>query len=202
LKQFTRITNLKLIIMKIKLLSLALLGMIVLFSCKESAETTATEESATPNDTEFDAKVAVVQALFKAHEEEDLVKMDALLSDSLVYSPPRWNDNQWLGKAEFLEGIKATHENAENLKFTPGIVLPDTTAGAYFAGRNHPIQQTEPTGVGIIRAYGSWSSTNAATGDSGSVKWYGLFVVNDDGKITLISGYFDALDSGGQTGEE
>ena len=190
--------------MKLKLLGFALLAVAILFGCKETGESAVAveDEAKVVNDDEFNSKVAVVQALFKAHEEEDLDKMDALLSDSLVFSPPRWNDNQWLGKAEFLEGIKATHENVENLKFTPGIVLPDTTAGAYFAGRNHPIQQTEPTGVGIIRAYGSWSSTNAATGESGSVKWYGLFVVNDDGKVTLISGYFDAIDASGEMDEE
>ena len=177
-------------------MGMALLAMLVLIGCKETAESAeaATEEKTTLTDDDFNSKVELVKALFKAYEDEDLEALSGMLSDSLRYSPASWNDNQWLGKDEFLAMAKATHEAVDNLKFTPGIVLPDTTAGAFFAGRNFPTQQSAPTQIGLIRAYGSWSSTSAESGETNNSKWYGLFALNEEGKFGLISAYFDAVD--------
>jgi len=190
--------------MKIKVMGMALLAMLVLIGCKETAESAeaATEEKTTLTDDDFNSKVELVKALFKAYEDEDLEALSGMLSDSLRYSPASWNDNQWLGKDEFLAMAKATHEAVDNLKFTPGIVLPDTTAGAFFAGRNFPTQESAPTQIGLIRAYGSWSSTNSETGETRSSKWYGLMALNQDDKFALISAYFDAVDSPGESEPE
>lgn len=190
--------------MKIKLLSMALIAILVLMGCKETGESVeaAAEEKTALTDDDFNAKVALVEALFKAYEDEDLDAISAMLADSLRYSPASWNDNQWLGKDEFLAMASATHQAVDDLKFTPGIVLPDTTAGGFFAGRNFPTQQAAPTEIGLIRAYGSWSSTNSESGETNNSKWYGLFALNEDDKFALISAYFDAIDSQGESESE
>ena len=190
--------------MKIKVCGMALLAMLALMGCKETAESAeaSSEEKTALTDDDFNAKVDVVKALFNAYENEDLEAISAMLADSLRYSPASWNDNQWLSKADFLEMASATFQAVDNLKFTPGIVLPDTTAGAFFAGRNFPTQQSEPAQVGIIRAYGSWSSTHAETGEARAIKWYGLMALNEDDKFALISAYFDALDAPAASEEE
>jgi hypothetical protein len=179
--------------MKLKLLGLALLAMATLFGCKETSDKaeSVAEETMAATDDDFNAKVEVVKALFKAHEDEDLAKMGTLLADTLKYSPASWNDNQWVGKDEFLARLGGMHQVVDNLKFAPGIVLPNTTAGAFFAGRNFPVQESAPQDVGIIRAYGSWSSTSVESGENNNIKCYGLFALNEDNKIALISAYFN-----------
>ena len=182
--------------MKIKVCSMALLAMLALMGCKETGESAeaATKEKMALTDDDFNAKVDLVKALFKAYEDEDLEAISAMLADTLRYSPTSWNDNQWVGKDEFLAMASATHQAVDNLKFTPGIVLPNTTAGAFFAGRNFPTPESAPAEIGIIRAYGSWSSTSAESGETNNSKWYGLFALNEDDKFALISAYFDAVD--------
>ncbi|MDH3699322.1 MAG: nuclear transport factor 2 family protein [Flavobacteriaceae bacterium] len=179
--------------MKLKLLSLALFAVATLFGCKETSEKaeSVANEAIAATDDDFNAKVEVVKALFKAHEDEDIAKMGTLLADTLKYSPSIWNDNQWLGKDEFLARLGGMYQAVENLKFNPGIVLPNTTAGTFFAGRNFPVQESSPQNVGIIRAYGSWSSTIVESGETNNIKWYGLFGLNEDNKIAMISAYFN-----------
>ena len=189
--------------MKIKVCGIAVLAMLTLLGCKQAEESEATmEEKMVLTDDDFNAKVDLVKALFKAYEDEDLEALSGMLADSLRYSPASWNDNEWVSKDEFLAMAKATHEAVDNLKFTPGIVLPDTTADAFFAGRNFPTQQSAPAEIGIIRAYGSWSSTNAETGEIRNSKWYGLLALNADDKFALISAYFDAVDAPDAEGSE
>ena len=191
--------------MKIKVCGMALIAMLALMGCKETGESATeapSEEKMALSDDDFNAKVDLVKALFKAYEDEDLEAISGMLADSLRYSPASWNDNQWVGKDEFLAMAQATHEAVENLKFTPGIVLPDTTAGAFFAGRNFPTQQSAPAEVGLIRAYGSWSSTHSETGEVRNSKWYGILALNEDDKFALISAYFDALDVQGDPESE
>lgn len=187
--------------MKIKVIGMALLAILILMGCKETGESVeaATEEKTTLTDDDFNAKVDLVKALFKAYEDEDIEAISAMLADTLRYSPTAWNDNQWLSKDDFLAMASTTHQAVDNLKFTPGIVLPNTTAGGFFAGRNFPTQESAPTEIGLIRAYGSWSSTNSESGETNNSKWYGLFALNEDDKFALISAYFDAIDSQGDS---
>lgn len=182
--------------MRNKVLSLAILALLVLSGCQQSTESkdAAADEAMATVEADFKAKVDVLKELFTAHEKEDIASMAGLVADTLRFNPAGWNDNQWLGKEDFLAYIGGIHQNVDNLKFTPGVALPDTTAGAFFAGRNFPVQQSAPDQVGLIRAYGSWASTVVATGEARSIKWYGLFGLNEDNKVALISVYTDAVD--------
>ena len=85
--------------MKIKVCGIALLAMLTLLGCKQAAESEAAmEEKMGLTDADFNVKVDLVKALFKAYEDEDLEALSGMLADTLRYSPASWNDNQWVSK--------------------------------------------------------------------------------------------------------
>ena len=172
-----------------------LLVFISLGACKEAAKKEAIVEEletkvAAPDYAAFDAKVATVRAFTTAHGEENLDKISALVADTLQYSPAQYNGNQWLGKAELLEGLKNYHKDFDNIKFTEGIVLADTLAGGMWSGSVFP-EATASNSPDAIRVYGTWTATHTATKKEIGVKWFGLFWMNDDGKIARLTVYFD-----------
>lgn len=179
--------------MKIKLLSLALLAVATLFGCKQAAEAEpemAMEESAGPDYADFDRKVAVISAFYDAHAREDLAAQTAMLSDTMQWSPPNYNGNQWLGKAELLAALQGYHDGFDNIRYTSGIVTADDTVNGYWSGSVFPEEGASQT-PNVIRVYGTWNATHTESGKEIGVKFFSLVAVNADGQIVSASDYFD-----------
>jgi hypothetical protein len=175
---------------------IVLLLLISFIACKQPVKdevvaTTETVDSAEAPDYEaFDQKAGIIRSYIQAHSDEDLEKQKELLSDSLEYSPPYYNGNTWLGKADLLPILKKYHEDFENIKFTEGIVMTDTTAVGMWSGSVYP-EDGASTAPDAIRVYGTWTAKHTASGKDVGVKWFALCWLNTDGKITRITEYFD-----------
>lgn len=178
--------------MKTKLFGIIMLALFTLISCKEKAQEApeAVVEEVGPDYEGFDKTVALIKALYKAHEDEDMEAMTAMVSDTLKFSPPYYNGNQWLGKEEFLAGIKGYHEGFENIKYTSGISMPDSLANGYWSGSVFP-KETATMSLTAIRVYGTWTATHTESGKDIGVKFFALMSFNEDGKLAQTSEYFD-----------
>lgn len=178
--------------MKLNVISLALLAMLALYGCKQATEesTTEMEEVASPDYADFDRKVAVIKAFYEAHCNEDLEAQSAMLSDTLQWSPPNYNGNQWLGKTELLAALKGYHDGFDNIRYEAGIVTGDSLAGGFWSGSVFP-EATATTTADLIRVYGTWRATHAESGKEIGVKFFSLAGVNADGQIVSASDYFD-----------
>ncbi len=176
--------------MRTRFITLAVLGLFALSSCKQAASEEQMTPSEAPDYAAFDSKVAIIQAFYKAHEAENIEALANMLSDTMQFSPPHYNGNQWLGKDDLLAALKNYHENFDNIRFTPGVVTPDLSEGGYWSGSVFPEETatTEPTN---IRVYGTWHATHTETGKEVGVKYFALIVVNDEGKLAMASDYFD-----------
>jgi limonene-1,2-epoxide hydrolase len=173
--------------MKNQLFSIITLALLTLVACKQPA---AVEESEAPDYALFDRNVEVVRSFIKAHSDENLDAVQAILSDTLQYSPPDFNGNKWLGKADFLTALKGYHDNFENIQFKEGIVLVDGLENGFWSGSVFP-KETANSGGTNVRSYGTWTATHAASGKGIGVKWFALVGVNSDGQIVSFSDYFD-----------
>jgi limonene-1,2-epoxide hydrolase len=189
-------TPIKLTPMKKLSILAVLLFFISLGACKEAADKEAvveeveTETVEAPDYAAFDAKVATIRSFATAHGAENLEALDALLADTLKWSPPQYNGNKWLGKADLLTALKDYHSNFDNIKFTEGITLADTLAGGMWSGSVYP-EATASVNPDAIRVYGTWTATHTASKKEIGVKWFGLFWMNEDGKIVMFTDYFD-----------
>lgn len=178
--------------MKTKLFAIIMFGVLCLFGCKEQpqeAETVA-EEAEMPDYDAYNKKVAVLRAFYQAHCDEDLEAQDAMIADDFQWSPPNYNGNQWLGKEEFMTAIKGYHDGFENIKYTEGIVMPDSTVNGFWSGSVFP-KELANISSGIIRNYGTWTATHTESGKEVGVKFFSLASVNDEGKIDQSSDYWD-----------
>lgn len=178
--------------MKTKLFAMLMLAVFTLFSCKEQAKETEMAEEAVeaPDYDAFDKKVAVLEAFYQAHSDEDLEAQSAMIADDFQWSPPYYNGNKWLGKAEFMEALKGYHDGFDNIKYTEGIVMPDSTVNGFWSGSVFP-KDLANISSGIIRAYGTWTATHTESGKEIGVKYFSLASVNDEGKIVQSSEYWD-----------
>jgi hypothetical protein len=183
--------------MKNQPIILILFFLLTIVSCKQPTEAPVevveenTETADAPDYAAFDAKVAVIRAFTKAHEDENLALQTELLSDTLKYSPPTYNGNKWLGKTEYLAALKGYHKDFDNIKFTEGIALDDTTETAYWSGSVYP-EASASNSPNAIRTYGTWTAKHTASGKEVGLKFYGLTWINKDGKIVRSTSYFDA----------
>lgn len=179
--------------MKNQLLTLAFLSLLTLTGCKEAPveKIESTEQKELPDYATFEKNAAVLAKFLKAHSDEDIDAQAALLSDTLKWSPPHFNGNKWLGKEDYLAVLKNYHDNFENIKYTEGIILPNTVGSGNYAGSVYPkdIASSVPNS---IRQYGTWTATHTASQKEIGVKWYAISSVHENGKIHMISEYFDA----------
>jgi len=193
--------------MKKQRFSLIVLALLALAACKQPAseEPTAAVEAAeaieAPDYAAFDKNVAVIRSFMKAHEDENLEFQMGLLSDTLNWSPPNYNGNEWLGKKEFVASIKGYHENYDNIKFTEGIVLADGAEGGMWSGSAFP-QATATVTPDAIRVYGTWTATHTESGKEIGVKWFGIIWINADGKIAQTTDYWDVHGLAAQIAED
>ncbi|NNC60955.1 MAG: nuclear transport factor 2 family protein [Eudoraea sp.] len=176
--------------MKKEFITLAVLGLFAFSACKQAAPDEEMTKTEAPDYEAFDEKVAVISAFYQAHSDEDLETLSNMLADTLQWSPPQYNGNQWLGKEDLLAALKNYHENFEDIQFTAGVSTPESTEGGYWSGSVFP-EKTATSSPTNIRVYGTWNATHTETGKPIGVKFYALVSVNEDGKITSASDYFD-----------
>jgi hypothetical protein len=172
--------------MKNQLFSIITLAILTLVACKQPA---AVEESESPDYALFDKKVEVLRSFIKVHSDEDLNAVTAILADTLKWSPPYYNGNQWLGKADYLSALKAYHDGYDNIKFTEGLVIEDINNGMW-SGSVFPKEQASSS-ADVIRMYGTWTATHTESGKEIGVKWFALGWVNDNGEISQMTEYWD-----------
>lgn len=178
--------------MKTKLFGLLMLAVLTLFSCKEKEQEVevVVEETEAPDSADYDKKVAVVRAFYRAHCDEDIDALSSMLSDDMKWSPPAYNGNQWLGKEELIAALQGYHDNFDNIKYAEGLVMPDSTANGFWSGSVFPGQNANAS-VGVLRVYGTWTAKHTESGKDIGLKFYNLTSVNSDGKIVQSSDYFD-----------
>ena len=107
--------------MKKQLTTIVVLALMTLSACQQPAPKAENTEKAaveTPNYAAFDKKVEVLRSFIKAHESENLDAQSALLADTLHWSPPYYNGNEWLGKADYLAILKNYQDNFENITYS------------------------------------------------------------------------------------
>ena len=150
----------------------------------------AQEEAEAPDYEGFDKKVAVMEAFYQAHCDEDLEAQAAMIADDFKWSPPYYNGNQFLGKEEFMAAIKGYHDGFDNIKYAAGIVMPDSTVNGFWSGSVFPKGMAD-TSAGVLRCYGTWTATHTESGKEIGVKFFNLASVNDEGKIVQSSEYWD-----------
>jgi hypothetical protein len=187
--------------MRTRFITLAVLGLFALSACKQTAQEEQKAQTEAPDYAAFDAKVAIIEAFYKAHEAENLETLSSLLSDTLHWSPPQYNGNQWMGKDDLLAALKNYHENFDDISFTPGVNMPGDVAGGYWSGSVFP-EGTATTTPTNIRVYGTWNATHTETGKPIGVKFYSLITVNEEGKIAGASDYFDVNGIAAQVASE
>ena len=183
--------------MKTKLFNLIVFALLTLTACnqqkseesKEMMETTAENES--PDYAAFDKKVQIIRSLNKAHGDENLEALRGLLADTLKWSPPYYNGNKWLGKTDFLAALADYHKDYDNIKFQEGLTMGDSLVNGMWSGSVFPKDQASTT-PDAIRIYGTWTATHTESGKEIGVKFFGLCWINDAGKISQYSTYFDA----------
>ncbi len=190
--------------MKKLVLTLVLMSLVVALGCKEqpAASEEATEMESAPDYDAFNQQVAVIEALYAAHEAEDIDAMRAMMADTLKYSPPAYNGGEWVGSDVLLAAIKGYHDNFENIQWHPGIKLPDgTMENAYWSGSVFPEDSASDT-PDAIRVYGTWTATHTATGKDIGVNFYSIISMNEAGKIAQVTEFFDVNGIAVQLAEE
>jgi len=184
--------------MKNQLFSLIILAFLTLAACKQPA---VVEEAESPDYAMFDKNVEVIRAFIKAHSDENLQALTEMLSDTMQWSPPAYNGNKMLGKADFLSALKSYHENFDNIKFVEGIPLGDSLVNGMWSGSVFPKENATNT-PNSVRIYGTWNATHTESGKPVGVKFFALGFINEDGKIVNWSDYFDVNGLASQIAEE
>jgi ketosteroid isomerase-like protein len=178
--------------MKIQLMTVLAFALAVLVSCTETTttETTTTEAEEGPDYAAFDAKADLIRTFFQAHSDEDVEALEGMVAEDFEWSAPNNSGSEHAGKEEFLAAMAAYHEGYDNITFTEGVVTPDSTIGGFWSGSVFPAE-TATNKPNVIRVYGTWTGIHAASGGDISLKYFSLVSINDEGKISYLSDYFD-----------
>ena len=165
---------------------------LLLIACQPTqVEEEVVEEADTPDYALFDERVAVLRAFIQAHCDEDLATQSSFLSDTLSWSPPDYNGNQWLGKEDYLAVLEGYHQGFENVKFAEGIVQPNgNVANGMWSGSTFP-EATATSDPVAIRIYGTWTATHTESGKDVGVKWMAVAFMTEDNKIGSLTEFFD-----------
>ena len=190
--------------MKTKLLYLIMAVALTVWACGEQQDPepeVSMEEKDAPDYNAFNDRVAMVRSFYEAHGAEDLEKQAAMLSDTMVWSPPSYNGNEWHGKEDLLAVLKNYHDEFDNIQWHEGIVTPDSTVNGYWSGSVYPEEWANSAGDNV-RVYGTWTATHTESGKDIGVKFFSLIGFNEDGKIISASDYFDANGIAAQIADE
>jgi len=187
--------------MKNQLFILFVLALFTFAACNQTEVVETSETTELPDYAVFDQKVDIMRSFMKAHEDENLEAQKVLMADTLKWGPPYYNGNEWLAKADYVTALQNYHNDYEKIKFTEGVMLADTLVNGMWSGSVFP-KDRATNSPDVIRIYGTWTATHTASGKEVGVKWFGLSWINDAGKISQITEYFDAHGLAAQIAEE
>ena len=170
-------------------------SILFLFSCTPEVKE---ELNAVNNEAAFQKNVENFMAFTKAFGAEDIDGVMDLFADSALWSPPEYNNYEWLNKDE-LKGALTNYMNSfDDLKFTPGINLPGgNVVDGFLGGSRYRSDGAENTSSlssanpNNIRVYGTWSSTHTESGKATYSKWYAIVNFNENGKIVRFNDWFN-----------
>lgn len=174
----------------------AMIALVMLFAvaCKETAPEPKPEVEIAekPDYDGFAKKVATLRAYFQAHADENHEKMGAMLADTLRWSPPHYNGNNFENKEALMTQLKLYHDNFENISFSEGLGLGNQpgTENGHWAGSVFP-EATASSDPQAIRIYGTWTATHTDSGKDIGVKYYAIGWINEAGLIAQFTEYFD-----------
>lgn len=171
-------------------LTLFALSMLLFCTACQVPSGTDGEAEAPPDYALFEKNMETVRAFFQAHSDENYEAMQAMLSDTLQWSPAAYNGDEWLGKADFLAAIKGYQDGFEDITFTEGIMLNDARAAGMWSGSVFPEEQATAN-PSNIRIYGTWHATHSETGRDVGVKYYAIAFFNEAQEIVRMTEYFD-----------
>ena len=128
---------------------------------------------------------------------KDIAQYMALYSDSVKWSPPKWNGNVILGKEDLKSAAQFYMDNFDEISFKPGgaIIGED---GAYFGGSLFSDVGNTNNSPNRLRIYGVWSGKHIETGASFHLKFYIIQEFNEDGKVITLNEWFDPSSIGDQ----
>ena len=196
--------------MKKSIFYLITLTLLTFYACKETNESKSSEVEETveveelaeaPNYDLFNSRVEIMLSFYKAHENEDIEAISAILADTIKVSPPNYNGNQIVGKDDLLAALKNYHDNFDNINFTEGISMGDVQAGGWWSGSVYP-EESASVSADAIRIYGTWKATHTESGKEIGIKYFSIAWINDDGKLAQYSSYYDVNGIEAQLKEE
>lgn len=125
---------------------------------------------------DYEANLALVQASFKAYENENIEDWMACFSEDLVHESAAYGVGR-IGLEAQRKQIEQYHQEFENIKFTNEIWLQ----GVKFK-TNVP--------DGSVRCYGTWTGVHTSTGKEVAMSAYHYFDFKN-GKIDESGDFFD-----------
>ena len=160
--------------------SLLLIIAILAFACSTpEADYAEAEEAVDPNMEAFETNIETVKQLYNAFINKDFDGMRALVTDDFIWSPPQYGMDS-LTVDQWEEAMRGFMENYENIEYTDDL---------YFASLD---ENQKPDGG--VRTYGNWKSTYVPNGKPAAMKYYGVFIFNDEGKITTGLEWYNTAD--------
>ncbi len=174
---------------------LLIFSAVVFFSCTPEVKD---ELNVVNNEAAFNRNVQNFMAFTKAFSDEDIDGVMDLFADSALWSPPQYNSYEWLSK-EDLKGTLLNYMNSfDDLKFSPGINLPEgNVVDGFWGGSRYRSDGYEnssslaSSSPNNIRVYGTWSSVHTESGKQTYSKWYAIVNFNDNGKIVRFNDWFN-----------
>ena len=128
-----------------------IIGALVVYLALNSSEDaqTSTNLSESP---EYVANKAVVEAMFKAHIDEDMEAWSALVADSLTWSAPHYGSVNGAGTKEgWAAVLKAYQDNFHDMSIQQSVYLPG-------------LDQFTSEPDFSVRVYAHWKGTHTASG--------------------------------------
>ena len=124
----------------------------------------------------YEANLAAYKTQIAAFEKEDLNAWAATIADDAKWSSPAFEDTVST-KAHWVESIKSTFDNFDNLHLTDAQFLP---------GVDSATQKPD----GSVRYYGTWNGTSKS-GKVVGIKFYGTYDFNKDHKVISGDDFYD-----------
>ena len=155
------------------------------------------ELNAVDNEATFKSNVSSFMEFTQHFKSEDVDKVMGMFADSVLWSPPVFNDYEWLEKEAMVETFKNYFKDYDNITFTPGINLPNNnTVDGFWGGSNFRSDGSESSSQpsinpNNIRVYGTWNSKHTETGKETFSKWYAIINFNSAGKIVRFNDWFN-----------
>ena len=145
----------------------------------------------------FNSNVNSFMKFTEHFREENIDKLMAMFADTVLWSPPVYNDYMWLDKESMAKVFEEYFQEYDDITFTPGINLPNENivsgfwGGSNFRSNGSESSSQQSINPNNIRVYGTWNSTHTETNKKTYSKWYAIINFNSAGKIVRFNDWFN-----------